>query len=327
MRASLSFCGKLIYIFLIFLFFSTLTACEELAVKFTGKKEAIPSHSANAQQAEKKFWNTLHHGRYQDISDADKLLMVSYLENPNDPVIASHLGFLHIWKITEREREKNISPDIINEIILSKAYFKDSHIMNPNDARVLGFYGDSQLVSGQIFNDQREGVRGYFTLKQAINDWPEFNYFTAGYVMSVLSPQTKYFKEALQWQWKTLDACADHKIDRKNPDFSPYMHLATQQGPKRACWNSWIAPYNFEGFFMNMGDMLVKSGDVDTAIKIYRNAKLAKNYSSWPYREMLEKRINNANENVNHFQNKFTDEDKTILFNSGRGCVVCHQAS
>jgi len=39
------------------------------------------------------------------------------------------------------------------------------------------------------------------------------------------------------------------------------MSKKTKEGKKRVCWNSWIAPHNFEGFFLNMGDMLVKSGD------------------------------------------------------------------
>ena len=62
------------------------------------------------------------------------------------------------------------------------------------------------------------------------------------------------------------------------------MHLETQHGPKRVCWNSWIAPHNFEGFFLNMGDMLVKSGDWATAQKVYANAKLSSTYASWKHR-------------------------------------------
>ena len=42
----------------------------------------------------------------------------------------------------------------------------------------------------------------------------------------------------------------------------------TQTGVKRACWNNWKAPYNLQGFWLNMGDMLVKSGDPEKA-KIY----------------------------------------------------------
>ncbi len=156
--------------------------------------------------------------------------------------------------------------------------------MNPSDARLQGFYGVSQLATGDVFHDEREEVRGYFQLQRAIHLWPEFNYFTAGYPMSKLDAQSKHFKEGVAWQWQTLSLCAGTTISKNNPDFSPYMSKETQKGPKRACWNSWIAPHNFEGFFLNMGDMLVKQGDWQTAIKIYQNARLSSTYHSWPYR-------------------------------------------
>ncbi|MHB1948783.1 MAG: hypothetical protein ACYCQI_11805 [Gammaproteobacteria bacterium] len=308
-----------------FLAFS-LSGCEYLAIKMTPKKQAITSHSELASLAQQRFWKVLHEGQYQNISDADLLLTAAYLQNPNDPKIAAHLGFLHIWKITERGREPTLRPTIVNEIILAKKYFNDAVELEPKDARYLGFLGDSQLVEGTIFNDKRLQTRGYFTLKDAIHAWPEFNYFTGGYVMSKKPSASERFREGLEWQWSTLELCAQHKINRANPDFSPFMTLETNHGPKRACWNSWIAPFNFEGFFLNMGDMLVKSGDPETAIKIYRNAKLARNYSNWPYRSLLEKHMANAKDNVQNFQkNTLGSPDKSILFNSGYGCVACHQ--
>jgi hypothetical protein len=303
----------------------TLAACEHAALMFTPKKEPVTSHSKLALQAEGNFWKTLHQGNYKNITSANELLMAAYLENPNDPALAAHLGFLHIWKITERQRDAEIPADIVNQIVLSKKYFADAVELNPGDARFRGFLGDSQLVSGQIFADQREQVRGYYTIKQAIHDWPEFNYFTGGYVMSTLPATSSHFKEGLAWQWKTLDLCAGEKVDRGNPDFSRYLSRETLTGNQRACWNSWIAPYNFEGFFLNMGDMLVKSGDWQTAQKIYHNATLAKNYSSWPYRMLLEGHNANARQNTVYFQKLSHAPDKTIMFNSGYGCVACHQ--
>lgn len=306
------------------LFLLNLTACENLALLMTPAKKPIPSHTRLSQQAEQTFWDTLHKGQYEKIPYSQKLLMAAYLENPNDPQLAAHLGFLHIWRITERARLKSNEPDIVNEIILSKKYFGDAMELNPRDARIQGFLGDTMLVEGTIFHDQKEEVRGYFQLKRAIKMWPEFNYFTAGYPMSNLSPQSEHFQEGLAWQWKTMDLCAETKIDPNHPDFSPYMQKETQQGPKRACWNSWIAPHNFEGFFLNMGDMLVKNGDWQTAIKIYNNAKLSKQFTSWPYKNLLNERIQQAKENVSQFQMTNHARNK-ILFNSGYGCVVCHQ--
>lgn len=318
-----------------------LTACEDLAIIFTPQKKPLPSNSKLAKVAENQFWDTLHKGKYNNIANTNRLLMAAYLENPNNPQLAAHIGFLHIWQITERQRNKDISPTIVDDIILSSKYFSDAVQLAPQDARYLGFYGDSLLIEGKIFHDERQQTRGYFTLKRAMKMWPEFNYFTAGYVMSSLPAQSDYFKKGLQWQWETLDLCAMQHVSRQYPDFLPYMKYETTIGKKRACWNSWIAPYNFEGFFLNMGDMLVKSGDWQTAIIIYRNAKLASNYKSWPYRAYLEGRISNAERNVKNFQHDQSEldvknhldsqtqkqySDTQILFNSGYGCMACHQS-
>lgn len=310
------------------LIFLPLLGCERIALLTTSTKKPIKSISKLATDAENYFWKTLHEGRYQDISKADTLLMEAYLQNTNDPTLAAHLGFLHIWKITERQREAKPNSLIPNEIILSTHYFTAANLLEPKNAIYEGFLGDSLLVEGQIFQDKRKEIQGYFTLKRAIATWPEFNYFTAGYPMSTLSSRSEKFKKALKWQWETLDTCLGKKISRKNPEYrSSTVNLVIGSNKQRACWDTWIAPHNVEGFFLNMGDMLVKSGDWKTAIEVYKNATYQQNYAHWPYRHMLEKRIKNAKENVKYFQENKpnTDPDRTIMFNSGYGCTACHQ--
>ena len=83
------------------------------------------------------------------------------------------------------------------------------------------------------------------------------------------------------------------------------MALETTKGQKRVCWNSWIAPYNFEGFFLNMGDMLVKAGQWQTAEKIYANAKLSSTYDAWKFRSVLADRIDQAEANVAIFNDAY----------------------
>jgi hypothetical protein len=69
----------------------------------------------------------------------------------------------------------------------------------------------------------------------------------------------------------------------------PYLQLVTSVGRKKACW--WegdIAPYGFEGLVLNLGNGLVKAGQVDAARVMYANARYASNYDTWPYRDVLE---------------------------------------
>jgi hypothetical protein len=104
------------------------------------------------------------------------------------------------------------------------------------------------------------------------------------------------------------------------------MHLDTKAGPKRVCWNSWIAPHNFEGFFLNFGDMLMKTGQPEAAVKIYANARPAPEYATWPYKTVLEDRIRNAAGNVDVFREEKPEAGApTIMVRSRFGCMGCHQ--
>jgi hypothetical protein len=99
----------------------------------------------------------------------------------------------------------------------------------------------------------------------------------------------------------------------------------TTQSARRVCWNSWIAPHNLEGFFLNMGDMLVKSGDWQTAQQIYANAKHLHSYASWKFADLLEARIEQAQENVTAFNGVPGAPVRPIMIDSEFACTACHQ--
>lgn len=104
--------------------------------------------------------------------------------------------------------------------------------------------------------------------------------------------------------------------------------MQTTEGAKRVCWNSWIAPHNLEGFFLNLGDMLVKAGEWQTAQKMYANAKLSPSYPQWKFRDVLEDRIASAQANVTIFNAPARSADKVrerMMIVSPFSCMACHQ--
>src|SRR5260221_14402361 len=101
------------------------------------------------------------------------------------------------------------------------------------------------------------------------------------------------FKEGLDDQWRNLDVCVGESVDRRHPDDAQYMRLETREGPKRVCWNSWIAPHNFEGFLLNFGDIPVKAGETESAVTMYVNARRTPAYAQWQYPDVLEDRGRN----------------------------------
>lgn len=298
---------------------------QDIALLTTPSKKAL-EQTGIQKQTDEYFWQQFHASNYDSIPQLLNRLTAAYLENPNNFNTTAHLAFTHIWLSSERSRNPNLNPEITNHIILSRKYFNEAYNLNLKDARIHGFLATTYLSEGAVDKDEKKMIEGYFMIKKAIKEWPEFNYFTGGYVLSQLSKENKRFAEAVEWQWKNLDACACEKVDRKTGDYSKYMTLETYEGEKRVCWNSWIAPHNFEGFFMNMGDMLVKKGDWQIAIKIYNNTKLSKTYSDWKYKETLEERIKNAEANVTLFdQTGLKDDNHVIMVNTKFSCMGCHR--
>jgi tetratricopeptide (TPR) repeat protein len=300
-----------------------LTNTDYIAVWAAPKKQATQSRSEAALQADELFWQTFHQGEYEKIPQALEALTAAYLETPTDATTAAHIAWLHNWRSAERVRMEDIPATITDDILLARRYFQEAVALNPSDPRILGFLGGHMVAEGTIQQDEKLIREGYFTLLDSIEAWPEFNLFTAGYVLSRLPADSPRFQEGLAWQWQALDKCIGEKLDRANPDYTNYMALETREGEKRACWNSWIAPHNLEGFFLNMGDMLVKAGDWQTAQKIYANAKLTNEYESWKFKEVLNQRIEQAEANVEMFNDE--SSGVPIMINSEFACMACHQ--
>jgi hypothetical protein len=305
-----------------------LSGCGFMAVQTAPAKTPVETRSDGALRADALFWQTLHSGDYYGIPKAMQAVKGAYLQTPADATTAAHVGFLHIWRLAESARQESLSPAITDDAVLARKYFQEAVALNPSDARYQGFLASALLAEGAIHKDEKITRRGYYTMLDAIDAWPEFNLFTAGYVMSGQPFDAPRFKQALEWQWRTLDVCAGTAVDRKQPAFDSYMRLQTKEGPKRVCWNSWIAPHNFEGFFLNMGDMLVKAGDWQTAQKIYANARLSPDYAQWKYKATLEGRIAQAQANVSVFRTAQRGKaagDAIIMNQSRFACMACHQ--
>ena len=307
--------------------------CGDLAVKFAPKKTAKVLNSELSRRAHEYFHESLSGGRYENLPEALRLLTAAYLENPRDPSISFQLGMAHLWKVAERSREPKPDPTITDHLILADKYLSEAHKLDPSDLRIPGFEGSVKMALGSIHQDEALKRRGYFVLKGAMKAYPEFNYFTMSFVLSNAPRTEPKFADAVEYAWKNVDACVGHPVGRTpadvrrladgfRTDLSPSAAIAGGSRD-RACQNPPAAPHNMEGFFLHMGDILVKKGDVETAREIYALAKAAPTYSSWPYGDVLEKRIEQAGERAQEFASGVKPEPE-LMFHSPYACVGCH---
>jgi hypothetical protein len=296
------------------------------------KQTTLPATSQPARRsplaelADSTFWRALHGGGYDSIPRVLTLLKAAYLQDPGDARLAAHIGFTHAWRLVERARLAQLPPGIIDEATLAKAYFdRSASTAKEYDARVHGFAAAFRMAEAEIHRDSAAAAAALRAAREAIARWPEFNWFTVGYTLSTRPHDHPLFNEAIEMQWRTMEACSRRAIDRRFLSASRFLETeAAEREPqkRRACWNSWIAPHNTEGFFLNFGDMLVKAGDWRTAQQVYALARGMASYSLWPYRDTLERRIEDAPSNVERFR----AANGRLMIRSAFACSACHQA-
>ncbi len=114
-------------------------------------------------------------------------------------------------------------------------------------------------------------------------------------------------------------------MDWTNPDLTKYLRLRTAVGRKKVCWDeNAMAPHGFEGFMASLGNGLVKAGEVDAARIVYGNARLAANYSAWPYRADLEAILaSDLRARAALYDDADPRNDPPVTIR-GRSCVYCH---
>lgn len=302
-----------------------LSGCAWIGVASAPAKQAS-APSAQGLAAAEQFWAVLHSGQYERIDALLETHMQVLVKEPGDALTLAHTGWLHAWKFSERTRTAPAAR-IIEHASAARRYFDEAVLLAPHEARYRGFAAAFTMVEATILQNQKQLRQGYFEMKDAVAMWPEFNLFTSGYSMSSAPADSDAFREGLAQQWETLDRCFNEKVSRTSPRFDRYMGLETQSGTQRVCWNSWIAPHNFEGFFLNFGDMLARSNDLPNARAMYEATRLSKTYAQWPYRDRLERRLAQLESLPARLNAAPPGEAEwTPMVSSSISCMGCHQA-
>ena len=284
-----------------------------------------------------QFWAIYHGNEYDAIPQAQKQLEDAVQGDPDNPTLYALLGATHFWHVGESARDTNQQQDqyifsqdmstaaSLFEKALNLDYYSPHLIGYVNDDHLPGYWGITTVHSGQQRQDSDVIAKGDSILDFAVYQFPEFNNFNRWAAHNTDPKDSDTYKKALDSLWQAIDACIGTQIDRANPDMKPYLQLVTSVGRKKACW--WegdIAPYGFEGLTLNLGNGLVKAGQVDAAKVMYANARYASNYVTWPYRKVLE---TIAASDLNARAEGYADGDSgndPPLGVPDRSCVYCH---
>ena len=181
------------------------------------------------------------------------------------------------------------------------------------------------LAEGRIAKDKALTREGYFLLLRSIKDWPEFNLFTGGYIMSRMPADSPQFTEGLQWQWQNLCDCASASIDRGDPDYSPYMPLETTEGKKRVCWNSSDRAAQLRRLLPQHGRHAGQSGRLANRAEDLCKRETLSRLRQLEVPHRARRRREQAESNVAVFNDPDNTSKVRMMINSKFACMACHQ--
>ena len=312
-------------------FVAFTNGCAGIAIATAPSRNPSPSTAPAAREARRAFHRALETGDYASLPQVTEQLTAAYLSAPNDPQTNLDLGMAHLWTVAERERNKPIPPTVIDQLTLADYYLGQAAHLSPGDARITGFQASARMALGSVHGDERWKRMGYFELRDAIGEYPEFNLFVLSATMIQLPQGDPGLVEAEDAIWKNLDACLDHQVDRDHLERLDGELRAGQSGPAeskrfRACFNSDRAPHNVEGFFLHLGDVLSKRQQPTRARVAYGLAKSSTSYATWPHAIVLEERLKNLDARTAQFRAaKTVAEEPELTARAGYFCVSCHQ--
>jgi hypothetical protein len=277
-----------------------------------------------------RFFDVFHASRYSQATEVAAELDVAAEADPGHGRLAFDRALAHNWHLQEWGRDPAPDPAALQaEQQALPGLFQVAYEANPDDPRVGCFLGLQLVGAGRATADPELTQQGLAVLAQAVAEWPEFNLFCLGLAYDQLPATDPDYAKAVDAALDNVDVCFDAPADRSNPDITPYLDLATTTGPNRACWNTWIAPHNAEGFYLWVGDLLVKQGDVAAARVAYHNVTLIAEYADWPYQHLLADRLA---DDLDAKAALYRDADPTNDPRFGgdevnRRCAVCHAAT
>jgi hypothetical protein len=291
-----------------------------------------------SREAIDKFWTAYHGNDYDAIPEVQSELRTAIQADPNNPMLYALLGATHFWHVGEASRDPNglaDRPIFAQDMPTAAALFQkaldlDYYTQHPigyiYDDHLPGYLGITTVHTGQLLRNQNLIAKGDGILDFSVYQFPEFNNFNRWAANLDQPRDSEAYQKALDSLWQSIDACIGTPIDRANPDMKPYLGLVTGVGRKKACW--WkgdIAPYSFEGLILNLGNGLVKAGQVDAARVMYANAKYADNYETWPYRNVLETiAASDLNARAALYVPGANPKNAPPLNVPNRSCVYCH---
>lgn len=176
------------------------------------------------------------------------------------------------------------------------------------DSRIPGFRAAATYANGFTQGDPALLALGLERIDAAVEANPLFNAFDLFAVVAPVTPgSSAYFQDRI--------------LPLVDFVFSDPSCLATLP---ETCSNAGMAPHNFEGTLILLGDIYAKGGRLATAQVWYGLAQATGAAASWRYQAIADDRVAMAAARVALYQDADPTNDPPLLGGGGGSCRHCH---
>jgi len=267
-----------------------------------------PSRAASAGEA--AFWDTLW-ADHERSDEALRLLTRAVRHDPRDGRSQFLLGMLRLYRSTQACAEfdfLNLCDAAKAEGLAAQKPLDRASELLVLDTRIQGFRAADSYANGYEQKDPTRLALGMQQLETAIDVNPLFNSFDAFAVVAAILPGSDPY-----YQNRILPLV----------DYVFSQPACIFQLPE-ICSNDGMAPHNFEGTLLLLGDIYAKGGRLLDAERWYALGQGFGSGSGYRYQSYLDDRVANAAERVMLYQDADPSNVPPLIGGGGGSCIYSH---
>jgi len=266
--------------------------------------------TAAAAEGEAAFWDTVW-----DVAPraevALRLLQRAVRERPHDGRSQFLLGMLHLYRSTTACADfdfARLCDAAKAEGAAAQAPLDRAADLLAHDTRIAGFAAAATYANGYVHGDADLQALGQRRIDAAVAANPLFNAFDLFAVVAPITPGgSPYYQQ-------TILPLVDFVFS------DPGCILTLPE----ICTNAGMAPHNFEGTLVLLGDIYAKGGRLASAQLWYGLARASGAASRWRYQAIADDRVANAAARVALYADADSLNDPPLLGGGGASCRYCH---
>ena len=178
------------------------------------------------------------------------------------------------------------------------------------DTRIAGFRGAATYAAGYVQGDADRLARGLNLIDEAVAANTLFNAFDLFAVVAPVEPGMGDY-----YQTRVLPL-VDAIFSGDN--------LSCPVTLPEICSNAGMAPHNFEGTLILLGDIYAKGGRLSNASLWYSIARGSGRTTGYRYQAIAEERVATAADRVARYEDDDPTNDPPLLGGGGGSCKYCH---